>query len=260
MAKYLVTGANGGMGRAICKALTAAGDEVWGIDKAADGSARVIAADLTDSGSLEAAFNQVRAEAGALDGIIHAAGIYDLFSLAEISEDAITRDFNVNLFGVYRVNKLFLPLLNENSRVVIISSELAPLEPLPFTGVYAVTKAALEKYAAALRMELQLLGHNVVVVRPGAVKTDMLPASVDKLERFCAETRLYPVNAERFRKVVDRVEARNVPPEKLAKKITRALKARRPRLVYKINRNPLLLMLNALPKRMQLWVIRKAIG
>ncbi|MBR5943245.1 MAG: SDR family NAD(P)-dependent oxidoreductase, partial [Clostridia bacterium] len=142
MAKYLITGANGGMGRAICKALTAAGDKVWGIDKVPDGSARVIAADLTDSGSLEAAFEQVRAEAGALDGIIHAAGIYDLFSLAEISEDAITRDFNVNLFGVYRVNKLFLPLLNENSRVVIISSELAPLEPLPFTGVYAVTKAA----------------------------------------------------------------------------------------------------------------------
>ena len=260
MAKYLVTGANGGMGRAICKTLTAAGDEVWGVDKVSDGSARVIAADLTDSGSLEAAFEQVRAEAGTLDGIIHAAGIYDLNSLVEIGEEAFLRDFNVNLFGVYRVNKFFLPLLCEHSRVVIISSELAPLEPLPFTGVYAVTKAALEKYAAALRMELQLLGHKVVVVRPGAVKTDMLPASVDKLERFCAETRLYPVNAERFRKIVDRVEARNVTPEKLAKKVTRALKARRPRLVYKINRNHLLLMLNALPKRMQLWVIRKAIG
>ena len=56
------------------------------------------------------------------------------------------------------------------------------------------------------------------------------------------------------------MEARNVPPEKLAKKVTRALKARRPRLVYKINRNPLLLMMNTLPKRMQLWIIRKAIG
>ena len=145
MAKYLVTGANGGMGRAICKTLTAAGDEVWGVDKVSDGSARVIAADLTDSGSLEAAFEQVRAEAGTLDGIIHAAGIYDLNSLVEIGEEAFLRDFNVNLFGVYRVNKFFLPLLCEHSRVVIISSELAPLEPLPFTGVYTVTKAALEK-------------------------------------------------------------------------------------------------------------------
>ena len=88
----------------------------------------------------------------------------------------------------------------------------------------------------------------------------MLPASVARLERFCDETKLYPVNAARFKKIVDRVEARCVPPEKLARKVTRALKARRPKPVYKINRNPLLLMLDSLPLRVQLWVIRRAIS
>ena len=263
MAKYLVTGANGGMGRAICASLAAAGDEVWGIDvKPAEqsGKGRLIAADITDRASLDAAFGTVRAEAGRLDGIVHAAGVYDLDSLVELSEEDFIRDFDVNLFGAFRVNKLFLPLLNENSKIVVISSELAPLEPLPFTGIYAVTKAALDKYAAALRRELQLLGHSVSVVRPGAVDTGMLPASVARLERFCDETKLYPVNAARFKKIVDRVEARRVPPEKLARKVTRALKARRPKPVYKINRNPLLLMLDSLPLRVQLWVIRRAIS
>ena len=261
MARYLVTGANGGMGRAICRALTDAGDEAVGFDLTepqAETPWRVVRADVTDAASLEAAFAALGE--GKIDGVIHAAGIYDLGSLVEMDEDAFLRAFNVNLFGVYRVNKLAVPLLNKGARILIITSELAPLDPLPFTGIYAVTKAALEKYAFSLRMELQLLGCKVAVVRPGAVKTDMLPASVGALGRFCSGTKLYPVNAERFRRIVERVEARSVTPEKLAKKVLRALKSRRPRLVYKINRNPLLLMLNALPKRMQLWVIRKAIG
>ena len=85
-------------------------------------------------------------------------------------EDKFVRIFNINLFGIYRVNKAFVPLLSPASRIVIVSSELAPLNPLPFNGIYTVTKAAVEKYAYSLRMELQLLGHSVSVIRlPGCV-------------------------------------------------------------------------------------------
>ena len=260
MARYLVTGANGGMGRALCLALMQAGDEVWGLDKALPEQParwRCLQADITDPASLGAVFSQVSSEAGGLDGIIHMAGIYELDSLVEIGEEEFVKAFNVNLFGMYRVNKVFMPLLNEKGRIVIVSSELAPLDPLPFTGIYGITKAAVEKYAYSLRMELQLLGRKVIVIRPGAVKTDMLPRSVECMERFCAETKLYPVNAGRFKGIVERVEARNITPEKLAKKALYALKTKRPKLVYKINRNPLLLLLNALPDRLQLWIIGK---
>ena len=255
---YLVTGAAGGMGRAVCRLLAARGDRVWGIDRAPEPESAewaYLRADVTDGKDLRRALERVRAEAGRLDGIVHTAGIYDLNSLVEMPEEDFLRDFDVNLFGVFRVNELFLPLL-ERGRVVIVTSELAPLCPLPFTGVYAVTKAALDKYAAALRMELQLLGHRVIVVRPGAVKTDLLDVSTDKLRRFCSATKLYGVNAARFRRIVERVEARAVPPETLAAVIKKALSARRPRLCYSVNRNPLLLLLNALPERTQLWIIR----
>ena len=172
MANYLITGAGGGMGSALCRLLTGKGDKVWGIDRVSGegaGGWPVIPADVTDSEGLRLAFERVSAEAGKLDGIIHTAGVYDLNSLVEMPEEDFLRDFNVNLFGAFRVNQLFLPLLRENGRIVIVSSELAPLSPLPFTGVYAVTKTALDRYAAALRMELQLLGHRVIVLRPGAV-------------------------------------------------------------------------------------------
>jgi short-subunit dehydrogenase len=106
-------------------------------------------------------------------------------------------------------------------------------------------------------MEVQLLKIKVAVVRPGAVNTGMLPESERKLDEFVSNTKYYSVNATRFRKIVGKVEAKHVPPEKVALVIRKALTARRPKLTYKVNRNPLLLLLNALPKRLQLFVIRK---
>ena len=154
------------------------------------------------------------------------------------------------------MNKTFLPLLGEGSRILITTSELAPLDPLPFTGIYAVTKGALDKYAYSLRMELQLLGISVSVLRAGAVDTGMLGVSTDALDRFCEKTELYICNADRFKKIVSRVEARCIPPEKIAEKVAQILKKRRPAFAYSINRNPLLLLLDFLPKRIQLWAIR----
>ena len=164
--------------------------------------------------------------------------------------------FKINLGGAYLVNKEFLPLLKNGSRILITTSELAPLDPLPFTGIYAVTKGALDKYAYSLAMELQLLGIKVSVLRAGAVSTGMLGVSTNELDAFCEKTKLYSCNAKRFKKIVNSVEARSIKPERLAKKATKILSKTNPRFAYSINRNPLLLLLNAMPKRFQLWVIK----
>ena len=263
MADYLVTGAAGGMGTAICRELVQNGARVWGVDgKSAPelSGAAFFKADVTKSDELEGVFDALSKQNVKLDGIIHAAGIYDLNSLVEMDESSFKADFDVNLFGIYRANRVFLSLFKPRSRIVVISSELAPLGPLPFTGVYAVTKAAVEKYACSLRMELQLLGHSVVVIRPGAVNTGMLPASIRKLDAFCADTRLYSFGAQRFRKIVNSIEAKGVPPEKLARTVRRALSSKRPRLTYCVNRSPLLLVFGLLPERLRLFVIRKLLS
>lgn len=258
MKTVLVTGAAGGMGRSICALLLQKGYQVFGLDKQ-EGElpgGRLICCDVTDMKSVQAVFEQVKASSGRLDAIIHTAGIYDLDSLLEMDEDRFRRIFEVNLFGVYRVNKAFLPLLEPGGRIIITSSELAPLDPLPFTGIYAVTKAALEKYAYSLRMEVNLLGISVSVIRPGAVKTGLLGDSTRALDRFCENTRLYQCNAERFKRIVNSVETRNVEPAAIAKTVCRALEAGRPRYVYNVNRNFLLRMLNLLPDGVQTALIR----
>ena len=75
------------------------------------------------------------------------AGIYDLNSLIEMKEEDFVRIFDINVFSIYRINKTFAPLLKEKGKVIIVSSELAPLDPLPFTGIYGITKSTVEKYA-----------------------------------------------------------------------------------------------------------------
>ncbi len=256
----LITGAAGGMGRAAVKEFLSEGYRVFGLDirepEGAEGFT-FIKTDLTDGASVEAAAEKLRDAGVKLDLIVNMAGMYDLDSLVEMDEAAFSRIFDVNLFSDFRVNKAFLPLLGPKGRIIIVSSELAPLDPLPFTGIYAITKTAVESYAYSLRMELQLLGHPVIVIRPGAVDTGLLDVSTKRLDDFIETTKLYPFNAKRFKSIVGKVEARKIPPERIAALAVKAARARRPRYVYKINRNPLLLILNAMPRRLQNFAIRK---
>ncbi len=261
--KYImVTGAYGGMGRKTVEVLKNQGFCVIALDKTVDTPEEnviPIKADVTDSNSVEHAFETVRGFTDELYAIVHFAGVYMLDSLVEMPDESFEKIFKVNLFGAFYVNKTFLPLLKRGSRIIITTSELAPLDPLPFTGIYAVTKSALDKYAYSLSMELQLLGIKVSVIRAGAVDTGMLSVSTDSLDRFCQKTRLYSCNAKRFKNIVDRVEARRISTERLAQKTQKILKKRNPKFAYGINRNPLLLILNAFPKKFQLWVIKQVL-
>ena len=260
MKNIVITGAYGGMGYSTAKALAEYGYTVFALDKTVREAERNIIpveVDVTDTESVRRAFEYVKSQVDEIYAIIHFAGVYRLDSLVEMSEERFTGIFNVNLFGAYRINKEFLPLMKQGGRIVITTSELAPLSPLPFTGIYAITKTALDKYAYSLRMELQLLGISVSVIRPGAVKTGLLSVSTKELDNFCENTRTYKYNAERFRKIVNDVEAKSVKPDKVAKKALRALSAKKPKYVYNINRNPLLRILNALPARWQTKIIGK---
>ena len=258
MKTVLVTGAAGGMGTAICRKLISEGCRVIGLDlrQVSSDSVRSILCDMTDPRSLEQAREIIYREYDHLDAIVHGAGIYDLDALSEMDDERFKRIFEINVFGACRVNRLFLPLMGEGGRVTIITSELAPLNPLPFTGIYGITKSALEKYAYSLRSELALRKIHVSVIRPGAVSTGLLGVSTRALDRFCENTRYFAPNAENFRKIVNSVEAKSVAPEKIGELVWKSLSAKRPRFVYNINRNVLLRLMSALPDHLQIWILK----
>jgi len=251
------------MGQAICKKLEDSGYNIFGIDKYIPDSfinsnckMHLFSCDITNPKQIKETFEKISSITNNFYGIIHTSGIYDLDSLVEISEERFSKIFQVNLFGVFRINQQFLSFLNKNSRIVIVSSELAPLDPLPFTGLYAITKSALEKYAFSLRMELQLLGIQVSIIRPGAVKTSLLSDSTTALNKFVENTKLYKCNAQRFKKIVDSVEAKNINPELIACKALQAMNSKKTKYIYNINRNFLLRLLNFFPQKFQVFIIK----
>ena len=259
----LITGVSGGMGLATAKKFIANGYHVFGLDikepEEQIESLSFVRCDLTNEADVIHSFNLIKEETNSLELIINTAGTYMLNSLVEISEEEFIKIFNINVFSMYRVNKTFLPLLKDKGKIIMISSELAPLDPLPFTGLYAITKTTIEQYAYALRMELQLLGYQVVVIRPGAVDTNLLDISTTELNKFKDSTTHYQYNAEKFKKIVDSVENKKIPPERIANLIYKVSIKKKPKYIYKINRNKLLLLMHVLPKRLQNHIIKKLI-
>lgn len=258
----LVTGALGGMGLETCKRLLAEGYNVIGLDYSDNNMSletlsdkiKYFKADITDTNSLIKIYNTIREIK--LYGICHFAGKYDMNSLIEIEEETIKEIFDINLLGVYRINKIFLPLLEAKGKIIITSSELAPLDPLPFNGLYGITKSTLEKYAFSLRMELNLLGYKVSVIRPGAVRTKLIDHSNKAIDKFVNNTSLYQCNATRFQKIVNSVQTKDITPDKISNLVIDILTSRNPDYIYNINRNILLRILNALPARLQVYIIK----
>ena len=85
----------------------------------------------------------------------------------------------------------------------------------------------------------------------------MLGVSTTQLDKFCENTKLYSYNAKRFQNIVDKVEARKISPQKIADKTLKILRKKNPKFAYPINRNPMLLLFNAMPQKFQFWVIKK---
>lgn len=260
MKNILITGAGGGMGKEAVRLFSQNGWRVFAFDIVESELMQNVVSvkvDVRDEASVNAALDEVKLHTAKLDAILHFAGVYDMDSLVEIDEKRFVRLFDINFFGIYRINKAFYTMLSQGGRIVMTSSELAPLDPLPFTGLYGLSKTAVEKYADSLRMEAALLGIFVSVIRPGAVKTGLLNASTTALDKMVEHTELYKYNVSKFEKIVDNVETATVTPDMIARTAYRAVTAKRPKYVYNINRNLSLRFLSALPKKTQVWIIRR---
>ena len=261
--KYvLLTGAHGGMGSASVDTFVNNGYFVFALDKievAKQENVLPIIADITSEEDLQKAFSLISTYTDTLSAIIHFSGIYLLDSLIEIEKERYDKIVDVNIKGAYLVNKTFFSMLKNDSRILLTTSELAPLNPLPFTGLYAMTKKALDTYAYALKMELDLLGIQVSVLRAGAVDTTMLKKSQAELNNFLEHTKNYHVSANNFERIVNKVETKNVAPSKIANKVYKIVNKKKQKFAYSINRNKLLVLLNILPSSLQFYIIKRVL-
>lgn len=256
----LITGACGGLGAAAVTEFAKSGYLVYAADiseRAAEEGVVPLQMDVTGEESVREAAEKVAEKGVPLCAVIHLAGLYTMDSFIEISPETLEKMLAVNLMGVYRVNREFLPLIrNSGGRIVIVASELAPLDPLPFNGIYTVTKRALDGYAHSLALELDLLGTRVVTVYPGAFGDGMPRAALASMERMSEKSRLYPDIAKRFSRIVAAETGSAKDPAILAKKLRRITEKRRPRFKYFINDSLKLKLFSALPMGAQAFLLR----
>lgn len=256
----LITGASGSLGREAAAAFARAGWRVYAADRAEPPKpipgAEYFFCDVTSDESVRRAAEYLEGKGARLDCVLHMAGLYTMDSFIEIPPETLEKMLAVNLMGVYRVNRAVLPLLNKNGRVIITASELALLDPLPFNGIYSMTKRALEAYAHSLALELDLIGVRVVTLYPGAYGDGMTKGALRAMDRMRDSTRLYPEVTERFRRIVMRETGAAKPPEALAKRILRIARKRRPRFKYRMNNSIKLRLFSALPMGAQAFFLR----
>ncbi|MCR8669685.1 beta-ketoacyl-ACP reductase [Agrococcus sp. HG114] len=172
----LVTGGNRGIGRAIAQAFLDAGHRVAITSRDGSGpeGALAVAADVTDSASIDAAFARVEAELGPVEVVVANAGITRDTLLMRMSEEDFSTVVDTNLGGAFRVvQRASKGMLRAKwGRVVLISSVVG-LYGGPGQVNYAASKAGLVGIARSITRELGARGITANVVAPGFIATDM---------------------------------------------------------------------------------------
>lgn len=180
---WLITGCSSGFGRELALAAVAAGHLVMATarrpetlaDLAARGAGRISTAalDVTDPASVDAAVRATLALHGRIDVLVNNAGSLVVGAVEEVSMDELRRQMEVVFFGAAEVTKAVVPFMREQgSGTIVQMSSVGGQKTFPGLGAYHAAKWALEGISETLAAELAPLGVRVLIVEPGAFRTD----------------------------------------------------------------------------------------
>lgn len=184
--RVVVTGAAGGIGRAVALQLAGQGVALRLLDRDADGLAitadgvvaaggpapLLLAGDIADRAAVADALSAAAAE-GPLDGLVSTAGLLEPAGLTVTSEAAWQRHLAVNATGVFHLLQEGAPRLRDGAAVVVVSSNAARVPRLNMLA-YAASKAAASALTRCAGLELAARGIRCNVVEPGSTDTPML--------------------------------------------------------------------------------------
>ncbi|HWA30751.1 MAG TPA: oxidoreductase [Rhizomicrobium sp.] len=237
----LVTGASSGIGEATVKLLLkkrytvyAAARRLDRMAKLKDAGAKLIALDLTDDASIVACMDAIREESGRIDVLVNNAGYGCYGALEDVPMAEARRQFDVNLFGATRLCQLALPMMREQKCGKIFNvTSIGGKFGEPFGSWYHATKFALEGLSDCLRMETKPFGIDVIVIEPGAIRTEWGGIAGESLLKMSGDTAYGPYARRHARMLGGAVDSSlPSPPEAVAKVIWRAIRARRPKARY----------------------------
>ena len=256
MDKYvLLTGANGGIGKQILISLLENNYKVISLD-ISDSNIKELATtfikcDVTNKEDILKAYEIVKGITPTLYSVINTIGIFMMESIIEGSEDDFRKIFEVNFFGVYRLNKIMFPLLNKGSRIINLTSEVARYTPQPFQAYYNLTKITLDKYTDVLRRECNYLGIKVIKVQSGSMNTPLLKTASNEFDEMVNESKHFEKPLRKLKYMMDRELRKTNDPKIMAKLIVKILKKKHPRIRYRKKNSFSLWFIGHLPEKWQ---------
>lgn len=230
----LVTGASSGIGEATATKLAAAGYIVYGTSRRGTKSGQhlfpMLALDVTDDLSVEAAVAELLRLEGRIDLLVNNAGFGVAPAAAEESSiEQAKAIFDTNFMGIVRMTRAVVPHMRRQGRGRIINiGSILGVVPVPYAALYSASKHAVAGYSEGLDHELRTRGIRVSVIEPAYTKTqfeanNMQPdAKLDEYDSIRAAVT----------KVVNQAMANADAPEIVADVVIKAAQAMQPKLRY----------------------------
>jgi NAD(P)-dependent dehydrogenase (short-subunit alcohol dehydrogenase family) len=184
----LVTGASSGIGLKITEKLAASGYHVYAGARKADDLARLdamdnvtaVRLDVTVQDDVDNAVAFIKAGGRGLWGLVNNAGVAALGTVAETTQKDLDFQFGVNVFGVHRVTRAFLPLIIESQGRITTIGSISGFIAEEDASTYCMTKFAMEAFTDSLAAEMAPLGVTVNIVEPGSFKTPIWKKMADQ--------------------------------------------------------------------------------
>lgn len=237
----LVTGASSGIGAATVRRLQAEGYVVYAtarrtarMQPLADAGARLLPLDVTNEHSMQAAIEAIRSAEGRLDVLVNNAGHGAFGALEDVPPEEGRRQFDVNVFGLARLIQLALPMMRaQHSGSIVNITSMGGKIHEPMASWYHATKFAIEGMSDCLRMELAPFGIDVIVIEPGAIRTEWSGIARQSLLATSGRGAYAGQAAVHAAMLEASYESGMVsPPETVAATIAKALRTERPRTRY----------------------------
>lgn len=188
---------------------------------------RIEQLDVTDVKSIDRTLSDLDLQRRPLDAVVHNAGVAVGGAFEDLSDAHIRRVMDVNYFGVLALTQRLLPSFRaqRRGRIVIVSSESA-FAGQPANSPYCASKWAIEGWAESVAYELEHFGIEIILIEPGAYRTNIWESS----PRVLPETSAYRPLLRHLEVTIDTYVAKTArDPNEVAKAIAKALDAPRPR-------------------------------
>ena len=241
----LLTGASSGIGYDTAVALAQQGHKVYAAARRVDRMEPLrqygivpLKMDVTDETSMQEGVKTLLDAEGRIDVLINNAGYGYFGAIENVPMDDARNQMEVNVFGLARLCQLVLPTMRaqHSGRIINIAS-VAGRSVFYYGGWYHVSKYAVESLSDAMRMELKPFGIDVVIIEPGAIKTNWGIIAADHLiesSRGTAYEQTGTMMANNLRNMY--LSNTISDPAVVRKAIVRAVNARRPCTRYRIGR------------------------